>query len=67
MGNSSLDPKNAALGDSESPIIPDTLRVRYRAFSERWRYFMACLTGLAIALAINQIFNLIAGEHFMNI
>lgn len=50
--------QNIALDNSDNPITPDTLRVRYRAFSESWRRFMACLTGLAIALAINQIFNL---------
>jgi TRAP transporter 4TM/12TM fusion protein len=58
MSDSYTDLKNSASGDSDNPITPDTLRVRYRTFSERWRYFMACLTGLAIALAVNQIFNL---------
>lgn len=40
------------------PIAVEPQIVRYRAFSDRWRYTMACLTGTAIMLAINQIFNL---------
>ena len=51
MANSSLDPKNAALGDSDNPISPDTLRVRYRAFSERWRYFNLDVTSVAILMS----------------
>ena len=33
-------------------------RLRYRELSERWRAVMAIMTACAIALAINQIFNL---------
>ncbi|MFK7863026.1 MAG: TRAP transporter permease [Pseudohongiellaceae bacterium] len=40
------------------PSAVEPQQVRYRKFSERWRYTMACLTGTAIILAINQIFNL---------
>lgn len=58
MTDSHADTQDIASGNSDNPITPDTLRVRYRSFSERWRYFMACLTGLSITLAINQIFNL---------
>ena len=42
----------------ESDLTTDSLTLRYREFSERWRYIMAGLTAVSILLAVNQIFNL---------
>lgn len=41
----------------ESELPTDSLTLRYREFSERWRYVMAGLTAVSIVLAVNQIFN----------